>query len=96
MNRKTCTILGDIQVEGIAKGTGAEFVEINTNREIDSALDKAFKISETGQPVIVDVNIDYTKKSRFTKGVVKTNLGRFPLGEKVRFIGRAIKRHIFG
>jgi acetolactate synthase-1/2/3 large subunit len=96
LNRKTCTILGDIQVEGIAKGTGAAFIEINTNREIDSALDKAFQISETGQPVIVDVNIDYTKKSRFTKGVVKTNLGRFPLGEKVRFIGRAIKRHIFG
>jgi len=96
LNRKTCTILGDIHVEGIAKGTGAAFVEINTNREIDSALDKAFQISETGQPVIVDVNIDYSKKSRFTKGVVKTNLGRFPLGEKVRFIGRAIKRHIFG
>jgi acetolactate synthase-1/2/3 large subunit len=96
LNRKTCTILGDIQVEGIAKGTGAAFFEINTNREIVSALDKAFQISETGQPVIVDVNIDYSKKSRFTKGVVKTNLGRFPLGEKVRFIGRALKRHIFG
>jgi len=96
LNRKTCTILGDIQIEGIAKGTGAAFVEMNTNRDIDSALHKAFQISEKGQPVIVDVNIDYSKKSRFTKGVVKTNLGRFPLGEKVRFIGRALKRHIFG
>jgi len=96
LNRKTCTILGDIQLDGIAKGTGAAFIEINTNREIDSQMDKAFQISKTGQPVIVDVSIDYTKKSRFTKGVVKTNLGRFPLGEKVRFIGRAVKRHIFG
>jgi len=96
LNRKTCTILGDIQIEGIAQGTGAAFVEMNTNSDIDSALDKALQISTTGQPVIVDVNIDYTKKSRFTMGVVKTNLGRFPLGEKVRFVGRAIKRHIFG
>jgi acetolactate synthase-1/2/3 large subunit len=96
LNRKTCTILGDIHLEGIAKGTGAAYLEINTNREIESNLDKAFKISHTGQPVIVDVNIDYSKKSRFTKGVVKTNLGRFPLGEKVRFIGRAVKRHVFG
>jgi len=96
LNRKTCTVLGDIQVEGIAKGTGAAFLEINTNRDIDTVISKAFKISETGQPVIVDVNIDYSKKSAFTKGVVKTNLGRFPLGEKVRFIGRAIKRHVLG
>ncbi|MBF0449706.1 MAG: thiamine pyrophosphate-binding protein [Candidatus Magnetomorum sp.] len=96
LNRKTCTILGDIQLDGIAKGTGAAFLEMNTNRDIDSILDKAFQISESGQPVIVDVNVDYSKKSCFTKGVVKTNLGRFPLGEKVRFIGRAFKRHIFG
>jgi acetolactate synthase-1/2/3 large subunit len=31
-----------------------------------------------------------------TKGVVKTNLSRFPLKEKIRFIGRAIKRHVLG
>jgi len=96
LNRKTCTILGDIHLDGIAKGTGAAFFEMNTNREIDTILEKAFKVSETGQPVIVDVNIDYSKKSRFTKGVVRTNLGRFPLGEKVRFVGRAMKRHILG
>jgi len=96
LNRKTCTVLGDFQVDGIASGTGAAFVEMNNNREINMAMDKAFKISETGQPVIVDVNIDYSKKTRFTKGVIKTNIGRFPIGETVRFIGRAMKRHFLG
>jgi acetolactate synthase-1/2/3 large subunit len=46
--------------------------------------------------VIVDVNIDYSRKSAFTQGVVKVNLGRFPLGQKVRYIGRALKRHTVG
>ena len=31
----------------------------------------------------MDVKIDYSRKSVFTKGVVKVNLSRFPLGEKV-------------
>ena len=30
-----------------------------------------------------------------TKGVVKVNLARFSFKEKVRFIGRAVKRHLF-
>jgi hypothetical protein len=30
-----------------------------------------------------------------TKGVVKTNLSRFPFREKARFIGRAIGRRVF-
>jgi hypothetical protein len=29
-----------------------------------------------------------------TKGVVKVNLARFSFKEKVRFIGRAAKRHL--
>jgi acetolactate synthase-1/2/3 large subunit len=60
------------------------------------ALDEALAIAATGRPVIVDVNIDYSRKSVFTQGVVKVNLGRFPLGQKVRYIGRALKRHTIG
>jgi len=32
----------------------------------------------------------------FAKGVLKVNLGRFPLRQKIQFIGRAAKRHILG
>lgn len=94
LNRKTCTILGEIKMEGIARATGATFLSMNNDNEISSVLDEAFKISKKGQPVIVDVKIDYSKKTVFSKGVVKTNLSRFPLGEKFRFIGRAISRRI--
>ncbi|MCE9500937.1 MAG: thiamine pyrophosphate-binding protein [Leptospira sp.] len=95
-NRKTCSILGKIKLEGFATGTGAAYLEMKNNSEIERIMKEAFEISEKGQPVIVDVKIDYSKKTRFTKGVVKVNLGRFPLGEKFRFIGRALVRKITG
>ena len=96
LNRKTCTILGEIKIEGIAQATGAAFFEIQNDLEIEKVMKEAFKISTTGRPVLVDVKVDYSKKTAFTKGVVSVNFGRFTLGQKFRFIGRAAKRHLFG
>ncbi|MEK7689571.1 MAG: thiamine pyrophosphate-dependent enzyme, partial [Bdellovibrionota bacterium] len=96
LNRKTCTIVGDVKLEGLATATGAAYIEIKNDAGIDRGIDEALSLSKSGRPVIVDVKIDYSKKTRFTQGVVKANLSRFPMGEKFRFIGRAIKRHILG
>lgn len=95
-NRKTCSILGEIKLQGIAMATGAAFLEMKRNEDIEAVIDRAFSIAETGQPVIADVRIDYSKKTRFTSGVVSTVLKRFPLGDKFRFIGRAVMRKITG
>jgi acetolactate synthase-1/2/3 large subunit len=93
-NRKTCTKVGRYKIEGIAIATGCEYMRINNNSEIAENLDKAMAFSAKGTPVILDINIDYSKKTRFTKGIVKANLQRFELGEKVRFISRAVKRRV--
>ncbi|MCP4106265.1 MAG: thiamine pyrophosphate-binding protein [Desulfobacteraceae bacterium] len=93
-NRKTCSVLGDIKLKGVAQATGAAFMEILENSDIDRVIPMALKVSSKGQPVIVDVKIDYSKRTRFTKGVVKTVLKRFPMGDKVRFIGRALMRKV--
>lgn len=95
-NRKTCTVLGDIRLKGIADATGAAYVELSSNAEIGSRIEEAFSIAAEGRPVIVDVKIDYSKRTRFTKGVVSTVLKRFPLGDKFRFIGRALWRKMTG
>lgn len=96
LNRKTCTVLGDVNVEGIALATGAAFLRMENDQRISDVIEEALQTAATGRPVIVDVSIDYSRKSVFTKAVVRTNLGRFPLREKLRFIGRAIKRHTLG
>ncbi len=96
LNRKTCSIIGKANFEGVAIATGAEYLTIDNDHEIDKVIDKALKLSEEGKHVMVDVNIDYSQKTMLTKGVVKVNLSRFPFKEKVRFIARAAKRHLLG
>lgn len=95
-NRKTCTVLGDIDVSGVARATGARFLALECNADINSVVQKALELAKTGSPVVVDVNVDYSKRTRFTKGIVVTNLKRFDMGTKTRFIGRAVKRKITG
>ena len=93
---KTCTVIGDLQVAGVATATGAAYLPMENDAQVDAVLDEALKLAAQNAPVIVDVNIDYSRKSQFTQGVVKVNLKRFPLGQKVRFVGRALKRHTIG
>ena len=95
-NRKTCTILGKLSIEGVAKATGASYLQLNSNSEIEPIIGEALAFSAKGQPVIVDVNIDYSKRTRFTQGVVKTVLKRFSIRDKIRFIGRALWRKVTG
>ncbi len=95
-NRKPCTVLGSIRLSGIAEATGAQFVSIENNDGIASGIRDALASSSSDRPVIVDVRIDYSKRTRFTQGVVKTVLKRFPLRDKARFIGRALLRKVTG
>ena len=76
--------------------TGCEYIHIKTNQDIEQGLAKAFAFAEEDKAVIVDVNIDYSKATCFTDGVVKTNIKRLPFDTKVRMIGRAIYRKITG
>lgn len=95
-NRKTCTTLGNVKLEGVALATGCEFVAINHDGEIEEGVRQSLALASQGKPVIVDVKIDYSKRTRFTKGMVKTNLERFSLGNKARFVGRALLRKVTG
>jgi acetolactate synthase-1/2/3 large subunit len=95
-NRKPCTVLGSVRLSGIAEATGAGFVTIANDDGIGAGIREALASAAKGEPVIVDVRIDYSKRTRFTKGVVKTVLKRFPLRDKLRFVGRAMVRKVTG
>lgn len=93
-NRKACTVLPEVRIKGIADATGAAYLRLENDGEIASVMEQARHEAATGQPVIVDVAIDYSKQTRFTRGVVKTNLDRMALADKLRIAGRALWRRI--
>jgi len=40
LKNETCTITGDLQVEGVAIATGAAYVRMNRDLDVESVLDK--------------------------------------------------------
>ena len=95
LSRKTASELGEYDVASLFKSVGVDTLAIDNNEEIDACLHEAGRVIATGKPIVLDVAIDYSEKTYFTKGVVKTNLLRLPWTDRVRFIGRAIGRKIF-
>jgi acetolactate synthase I/II/III large subunit len=95
-DRKTCTELGEFDLEGVAAATGAAFVDLAEDAALASAIGQASALAAGGRPVIVDVRIDYSKRTAFTVGAGKTTFLRLPLSQKARILGRALGRRIFG
>jgi acetolactate synthase-1/2/3 large subunit len=95
-NRAPCTTLGPVNFEGMALATGAAYVAMPNDASIDGAIAKARSIAAGGRPVIVDVAIDYSKRTAFTRGAVKVNFKRFPLAQRLRIAGRALLRRVTG
>jgi len=93
-NRTTCAEVATVKLQGIAMATGSEYLRIDSNQEIAATMTEAFQLAEQNKVVIVDINIDYSKPTCFTEGVVKTNIKRLPLETKVRMVGRAVYRKL--
>lgn len=95
-SRTTCTTLGQVDLQGVATATGAAYVPMPDERSIAPAITQARGLAAAGRPVIVDIAIDYSKRTTFTAATVKTTFQRFPLGDRLRFAGRALLRKVTG
>jgi acetolactate synthase-1/2/3 large subunit len=94
LSRKTASEIGDYDAGALARAVGIDALAINTDAEIDRVLGQAAQITDSGRPVLIDVAIDYSVKTYFTRGVIKTNLLRLPWTDRLRFIGRALARKL--
>lgn len=94
LSRKTASQVGDYDVSRLFESLGVQTLRIDQNQQVDSVLREARGIAATGRPVAIDVAIDYSEKTYFTKGVVKTNLLRLPWSDRLRFVGRALVRKL--
>ncbi|HKX98816.1 MAG TPA: thiamine pyrophosphate-binding protein [Steroidobacteraceae bacterium] len=95
-NRKTCTVLPELDVEGLARANRVRFLAMRDDTEVERVVAEALDSADRGEPVVVDVRIDYSKRTRFTEGVIRTNLKRFGLADQARLVGRALWRRLTG
>ena len=88
------SILPPFSVEALARTVGAEHVRLARDGDAERAIRHALDIARGGKPVMVDVAIDYSHKTYFTRGVVATTFWRLPWHERLRMLGRAAGRHL--
>jgi acetolactate synthase I/II/III large subunit len=93
-NRRTCTEIGAFAIEGVAVATGATYIAMHDSAAIAGAIEEANAAASQRRPVIVDVAIDYSKRTAFTTGAGRTTFGRLPLRQKARVLARAVGRRL--
>ncbi|MBI4574801.1 MAG: thiamine pyrophosphate-binding protein [Planctomycetes bacterium] len=90
--RSPCTRLPGYRVEDLARLVGAPCLALGRDADLDSVLGRALGLAREATPVLVDVAIDYSRPTYFTRGVLRTNLWRLPWGDRLRVLGRALAR----
>ena len=95
-NRKTASVLPAIDLEALARAVGVEFLRLERDADIAGVVDRAATLTASGRPVLVDTAVDYSVRTFFTRGVVKTTLLRLPWKDRLRFVARAVARKVLG
>jgi acetolactate synthase-1/2/3 large subunit len=94
LGEKTCSDLPDYDLASICRGVGVEYLALRCNSDAEAMLKQALTLTGSGRPVVIEVTIDYSQKTYFTRGVVRTTLGRLPWPDRVRFVLRALGRKL--
>ncbi len=96
MNRKVQSALPDYDLETLCRSLGVSCLKLDQDAETPEVLERVAAVTSEGRPVVVDVAIDYSRKTFFTTGIVRTNLGRLPWRDRLRFLVRAASRRLRG
>ncbi len=77
---------GAIDLEGFAKGVRATYLSIKNDIDISGVLTKALEEEKENRTVLVEVNIDYSRKSSFAAGLIKPKSGRVSFTDKIKLL----------
>jgi acetolactate synthase-1/2/3 large subunit len=95
-NRRTASVLPDFHLGSLSEAVGVDWLRLDDDSEVEKVVREARDNVLAGRPVVVDVAIDYTEKTYFTRGVVRTSLARLPWPDRLRFVLRALTRRLRG
>lgn len=88
--------LGHIHWDAFADALECGYFPIANNNGIDTILRRALETAAQGQPVIIDVSIDYSRKSYYAQSEEKAAQERLPSRDTLEIVKRAIVRKIMG
>jgi len=88
--------LGEADWVSFAHAVGCEYVAIEDNGDIESALDTAFSLAMENRPVMIDIHVDYSRQSAFSEGIRGTRPKHLTNPSKARMFARALKEKIIG
>jgi acetolactate synthase-1/2/3 large subunit len=94
LNRQTCSVLPDYNLQSVAEAVGCRYFRVIRDSELDSVIPTALELVRKKTPAIVEVVIDYSEKTYFSRGVVATNFWRFSWPERLRMLVRALARRL--
>jgi acetolactate synthase-1/2/3 large subunit len=73
---QVANILPDYNLAAICAGLGVRHLALKSDEDIDGAIEAARPLMETGTPFLLEVMIDYTRPTFFTRGVIAVSLLR--------------------
>jgi len=94
LSRRTASAVPNYGLADISRGVGVECLDLRRDEQIPDCLERVAALTAQGKPVVVDTAIDYSEKTWFTRGVVKTTFLRLPWLDRLRFVGRALLRKL--
>ncbi len=95
-NRKVSSRVHDYDLRAIAAGLGVAFLSIERDEEVEATLLEAERLNGAGTPVLVEVAVDYGRRTFFGAWAVKASLRGLPVRDQMRFVGRSLVRRITG
>jgi acetolactate synthase-1/2/3 large subunit len=94
VNRVASSVLPEYDLEGFANATGSRYFRITRDSELETVVPAALALTRNGTPALVEVAIDYSQKTYFTKGVVKNVFSKLSWSDRAANILRALGRRL--
>lgn len=89
---QVASILPAYDLPALCAGFGVRHLALSRDSDIDGAIDAVRSLRETGVPFLLEVMIDYSQPTFFTRGVIATNFRRLCWRDRLRFAARVIER----
>jgi len=75
---------GIINIKGLADAVKIEFFLMKNDVDISGVISKALEFVKNGKSVLVEVNIDYSRKPRLAESFIRPKSSRFRITEKLK------------